>query len=208
MHLVSYEDAGKPRLGAVIGAEILDLERASQASGSAPLLPATIEEFLKGGPALTNAAQALVSAYGKAGARNPTIARPADSVRLLPVVPRPTKIVCVARNYAEHAKEAGLELPTLPILFPRFANTLIAQGAPIVVPSVSHQLDWEGELAIVIGKTTKGRIAREEAMDYVFGYTIFNDVTVRDYQFRVSQYTGGKNFRSSGPLGPVLVSKD
>jgi 2-keto-4-pentenoate hydratase/2-oxohepta-3-ene-1,7-dioic acid hydratase in catechol pathway len=208
MKLVSYEENGAVRLGALVGTQVLDLALASNGNPSVPPIPHLIEDFLKGGDALRRAAEAVISTFVKSGARDSAISKPLSSVKLLPPVPRPTKIICVARNYAEHAKEAGLELPTMPILFPRFANTLIANGADVVVPSVSHQLDWEGELAIVIGKNTKGRITREEAMDYVFGYTIFNDVTVRDYQFRVTQYTGGKNFRSSGPLGPVLVSAD
>ncbi len=91
----------------------------------------------------------------------------------------------------------------------RFANTFVADGDPVIVPSVSTHLDWEGELAIIIGKNTNGRrLKKEEAMNYVFGYSIFNDVTVRDYQFRVTQYTAGKNFRASGPFGPVIVTAD
>jgi len=133
---------------------------------------------------------------------------PARDAKLLPPVPAPPKIICVARNYAEHAREAGLELPSLPILFTRFANTLVAPGGPVVVPAVSDEVDWEGELAIVIGRGTTGRITREEALDYVFGYSIFNDVTVRDYQFRVTQYTAGKNFRASGPFGPYMATPD
>ena len=130
-----------------------------------------------------------------------------SAVDLLPAVPNPPKIVCVARNYAEHAREAGLAVSEIPILFARFPSTLVAHGAPIVRPRVSEQLDWEGELAVVIGRGG-GHIARADALAHVAGYSIFNDVTVRDYQFRVTQYTAGKNFRASGPFGPHLTLTD
>ncbi len=96
----------------------------------------------------------------------------------------------------------------LPIMFNRYSSTLIGHGANILYPKVSEQLDWEGELAVVIGKSHKGQIAEEDALKHVFGYTAFNDVTVRDYQFRTTQYVAGKNFRTSGPLGPVVVTRD
>lgn len=129
-------------------------------------------------------------------------------VTFLPPVVNPPKFFCIGRNYAEHAKEAGFEMSPIPIMFHRFSSTLIGDGADILYPKVSTQLDWEGELAVVIGKGHKGQIAMKDAMDHVFGYTAFNDVTVRDYQFRTTQYIAGKNFRTSGPLGPVVVTKD
>lgn len=130
----------------------------------------------------------------------------AETTTLVPI-PRPPKIICVARNYREHAKEAGLPIPEIPILFPRFANTQLADEEPIIVPTVSEQVDWEGELALVIG--TGGRhIAQRDAMSHVAGFTIFNDVSVRDYQFRVTQYTAGKNFQASGPIGPAVALTD
>lgn len=129
---------------------------------------------------------------------------PRAQAKVLVPLPHPPKIVCVARNFAEHAKEAQLEIPEIPILFARFASTLIAVGEPVLVPRVSEEVDWEGELALVIG--TGGRhIDRQQAMEHVAGYTVFNDVSVRDYQFRVTQYTGGKNFASSGPIGPWIT---
>lgn len=127
-----------------------------------------------------------------------------EKVETLVPIPNPPKIVCVARNFGEHAKEAGLPVSEIPILFARFANTQIADGAEIMVPSVSEQVDWEGELAVIISHGGY-RISKKDAMKHVGGYTIFNDVSVRDYQFRVAQYTGGKNFRTSGPIGPVIV---
>lgn len=210
MRLVSYRQDGGARFGAIVGERVIDLAAASavyakQDTGIAAI-PERIEHFFERADALLPSLQKVVALSANADA---TISRPLSEVTLLPPIARPPKIICVARNYAEHAKEAGLQVSEIPILFARFANTLVAPNDPIVVPSVSHQLDWEGELAVIIGKNTNGRrITKAEAMDYVFGYSIFNDVTVRDYQFRVTQYTAGKNFRSSGPFGPVIVTKD
>lgn len=207
MKLISFEDRGGQRFGAVEGDRVLDLAAASAALGARDkaiaTLPARIEDFLADAERLRPSLDQVVANADAA------LWQKLGTVALLPPVPRPPKVVCVARNYAEHAKEAGLQVSEIPILFARFANTLVADGAPIVRPKVSHHLDWEGELAVIVGRGTKGRrIHRDEAMDYVFGYSIFNDVTVRDFQFRVSQYTAGKNFRSSGPFGPVIVTKD
>lgn len=213
MRLVSYEENGRPRFGAVVGGFVLDLARASEAyaatDASIVKIPSRIEAFFEDCELLSASARKVVTRFEAEKTRDETLSRPLSGVKLLPPIPRPPKIVCVARNYAEHAKEAGLEISPIPIMFARFARTLVADGDPVLVPSVSHQLDWEGELAVIIGKDTKGkRISKAEAMDYVFGYSIFNDVTVRDYQFRITQYTAGKNFRASGPFGPVIVTAD
>lgn len=211
MRLLTVENDGHAAFAFLAGDDVILVSEArtafADAHAEAGALPTTIEAFLADTPRFDAPLRAVVAAAER-GERQVT-RRPQAAVTLLPVIPRPTKIVCVARNYAEHARESGMEMPTIPILFPRFAATLIADGAPIVVPAVSDNLDWEGELAVIIGRHTRGRrIGRDEAMDYVYGYTIFNDVTVRDYQFRVTQYTAGKNFRHSGPFGPVIVTAD
>jgi len=222
MKLATYVTAGPPRLAVVADDELLvDVNRAYAALARARGLaapdaladahaPADALAFLQCGEAAVAAArEALEHALGLG--RETAIARqlavPLADAKLLPPIVNPPKVVCVARNYAEHAKEAGLQVSEIPILFARFANTLVAHGDPIVRPSVSEQVDWEGELAVVIGKPGH-RIARADAMDHVAGYSVFNDVSVRDYQFRVTQYTGGKNFSHSGPFGPFLVLKD
>lgn len=130
----------------------------------------------------------------------------ATTETLIPI-PNPPKIVCVARNFGKHTAEAGLQISEILILFDRFAATQIADGEPILVPTVTDQVDWEGKLAVVIGKGGH-RISKEDAMNHVAGYTIFNDVSMRDYQFRVAQYTGGKNFKASGPVGPSITLVD
>ncbi|MGN6307913.1 MAG: fumarylacetoacetate hydrolase family protein [Mesorhizobium sp.] len=200
MQIATYEAGGKVSYGVRQSGRIIDLPALFAAQGIADA-PGDVLALIQAGEAgLAKVRKALDAAAGNAG--------DAGSVRLLPPIPKPPKVFCIGRNYAEHAKEAGFEMSPLPIMFHRFANTLIGSGADILYPKVSEQLDWEGELAVVIGKSHKGQIAREDAMDYVFGYTAFNDVTVRDYQFRTTQYIAGKNFRTSGPLGPVIVTKD
>lgn len=212
MKLVTYSWGGEPRFGALVDDRIVDIQRATSyfAAEKAALRPigSRIETFFENIDVLLPSLREVIALSSASPLRSElSVAR--DQVKLLPPIPRPPKTICVARNYAEHAKEAGLEISPIPILFARFPATFVADGDPIVVPTVSNQLDWEGELAIVIGKATKGRrISKAEAMDHVFGYSVFNDVTVRDYQFRVAQYTAGKNFRSSGPFGPAIVTKD
>lgn len=119
----------------------------------------------------------------------------------------PGKILCVGLNYADHAAEANMAVPADPTLFSRFASSLVAPGEPIRLPRVSSALDFEGELAVVIG--TGGRyIEKDRALDHVAGYSCFNDASIRDYQLRTTQWMLGKNFDGTGPFGPYLVTPD
>lgn len=131
---------------------------------------------------------------------------PLNSLRLLPPVPRPGKIFCIATNFHEPAR-AGKPLPEYPLLFTRFADSITAHGYPLEKPAVSEQFDFEGEVAVIIGKWGD-RIARSDAMDHVAGYACFNDGSVRDWQKHSTQFTPGKNFRNSGAFGPWLVTAD
>ncbi|CAB3803926.1 fumarylacetoacetate hydrolase family protein [Pararobbsia alpina] len=124
--------------------------------------------------------------------------------RLLPPLSHPRKIICVGLNYRAHSSEAGFEEQTYPTVFARFATSLIGHGDPIQMPVRSSQLDYEGELVAVIGKPGYN-IGKEAALDHVAGYSIFNDATLRDYQFRTPQWTMGKNFDGTGALGPYFV---
>ncbi|MBN3830314.1 fumarylacetoacetate hydrolase family protein [Burkholderia sp. Ac-20344] len=130
-----------------------------------------------------------------------------DTVRLLPPFGRPNKIVCVGLNYLDHSAETGFEKQTYPTVFARFASSLIGHGEAIVMPPQSSQLDYEGELAAVIGAGGRN-IPRERALDHVAGYALFNDATLRDYQFRTPQWTMGKNFDGTGAFGPWFVTAD
>jgi len=130
--------------------------------------------------------------------------KPAD-VKFLPVIPQPNKILCAGINYRSHAAETGRELPKQPSMFVRFADTLVGHDGALIRPRVSDNFDFEGELALVIGKPAR-HVAPERALDHVAGYTCFVDGSVRDYQkFSV---TSGKNFPGTGPLGPWLVTAD
>jgi acylpyruvate hydrolase len=211
MRLISYLLDGRQRLGARQDGSLVDLsaayaalesERGRQANG---LVPDDIVGLLAGGEdALAAARAALEFAAGR-----DELAVDQDAIELLPVVPRPPKIICVARNYAEHAAEANLDILERPNLFIRFPQSMIADGAPVLVPKVSEQVDWEAELAVVIGKAGK-HIAAQDAYDHVAGYALFNDVSIRDWQLAKPpiQFGAGKNFDGSGPFGPELVTRD
>jgi acylpyruvate hydrolase len=159
--------------------------------------PGSLEALLTDGNSLTDAAAVL--------ARGKPI--DLDQVTLLPVLSNPGKIICVGLNYADHSAESGFNQPDYPTLFGRFNSSLIAHGAPIVRPKLSEQLDYEGELVAVIGKGGKN-ISKAQALDHVIGYSIFNDASVRDYQFKSPQWTMGKNFDDTGAFGPTLVTAD
>lgn len=124
-----------------------------------------------------------------------------------PTIPDAGKIICIGMNYREHIKEMGREPPRYPAFFTRFPDSLVGHGHPIIRPRVSGHFDWEGELAVVIGRTAR-HVAREDAFLYVAGYTILQDGSVRDYQEHTTQFTAGKNFHHSGAMGPWLVTVD
>jgi acylpyruvate hydrolase len=130
-----------------------------------------------------------------------------NKVRLLPPVPKPPKILCVGLNYDDHLEESGLKKPVYPEIFARFATSLIAHREPIRQPPESFTLDYEAELAVVIGRGGR-RIGRNKALDHVAGYSLFNDATIRDFQLRTPQWTMGKNFDATGAFGPWLVTPD
>jgi 2-keto-4-pentenoate hydratase/2-oxohepta-3-ene-1,7-dioic acid hydratase in catechol pathway len=130
-----------------------------------------------------------------------------QDVRLLPVVPNPEKIFCIGLNYESHRRETGRSESEYPVIFTRFANSQIGHESPIIRPAVSRQLDFEGEIAVIIGK--RGRaIDVTHAMEYVAGYSCYNDATIRDWQRHTHQWTPGKNFPATGGFGPWMVTAD
>ncbi|MBR0774368.1 fumarylacetoacetate hydrolase family protein [Bradyrhizobium diazoefficiens] len=144
---------------------------------------------------------------GVADAKAKAAAIPAAKVTFLPVIPNPDKILCVGLNYETHRKETGRAEVDHPTIFPRYANSQTGHLQPIVRPRVSTQLDFEGELAVIIGKA--GRyISRADAMDHVAGYSCYNDGSVRDFQRHTSQFTPGKNFADTGAFGPWMMTPD
>jgi 2-keto-4-pentenoate hydratase/2-oxohepta-3-ene-1,7-dioic acid hydratase in catechol pathway len=132
---------------------------------------------------------------------------PLGKVRLLPVIPDPAKILCIGINYLSHVKETGREIPKYPMIFTRFPDSQTAHGAPIIRPTASHKLDFEGELAVVISRTAR-HVKAADAMDYVAGYSCYNDGSVRDWQKHTIQFIPGKNFPATGGFGPWLVTPD
>jgi 2-keto-4-pentenoate hydratase/2-oxohepta-3-ene-1,7-dioic acid hydratase in catechol pathway len=129
------------------------------------------------------------------------------SLTFLPPVVRPSKIICLGLNYRDHAEESGLGIPEFPVLFARFPSSLIGHRAPIILPKVSSELDWEAELVVVLAKGGK-HITEADALDHVAAYSVFNDASIRDYQLRTPQWTAGKNFDDTGAFGPWLVTPD
>ena len=134
---------------------------------------------------------------------------PVDEDRMdwLPPIPNPGKIICVGVNYRPHVEEMGRDVPAKPLLFVRFPSSIVGHRQPLIRPVVSEQFDFEGEVAIVIGRRASG-VSRDASLEYVAGYTAFMDGTVRDWQRHTTQFTPGKNFTASGAMGPYLVSRD
>jgi 2-keto-4-pentenoate hydratase/2-oxohepta-3-ene-1,7-dioic acid hydratase in catechol pathway len=122
-------------------------------------------------------------------------------------VPRPGKIVCIGLNYRDHAAESGLAVPERPVMFSKFSSCVIAPGEDVVIPRTSEKVDYEAELAVVIGRHAK-HVSADRAYDYVLGYTIFNDVTARDFQFGDGQWQRGKSCDTFAPMGPTIVTTD
>jgi 2-keto-4-pentenoate hydratase/2-oxohepta-3-ene-1,7-dioic acid hydratase in catechol pathway len=195
MKLMMFAKGNGVALGLVDGDTVVDVGAVDAA------LPTSLLAVIEAGPSALGAVKA-------AAAKAPASARHAlASVKPVLPIARPPKFVCVGLNYLEHAKEGGHPPPTYPSFFPRFPTSLVADGAPVIRPKASIQLDFECELTIVVGKGGR-HIPESRALEHVFGYTIFNDVSVRDYQRKTSQWTPGKNFDGTGPLGPVVVTAD
>jgi 2-keto-4-pentenoate hydratase/2-oxohepta-3-ene-1,7-dioic acid hydratase in catechol pathway len=182
-------------LGLVEGKAVIDLSIAD------PALPKDLRSLIAAGPGALTAAKA-------AAASAPASARfVLDAMKPALPIANPTKFICVGLNYALHAEEGGHAIPIYPSFFLRVPTSLVAAGAPVIRPKSSIQLDYECELTIVIGKGGR-HIPEEKALDHVFGYTLFNDVSVRDFQRKTSQWMPGKNFDGTGPLGPWIVTAD
>lgn len=191
MKLVSFEKAGKPSFGVVVGEGVVDLGVALEGRF------ADLKALLAGG--------GLDAARSIAQGRTPDFRL--DEVALLPVIPNPGKIWCAGLNYGEHVRETGREISEQPVFFLRFADSQVAHGQAIPRPPESIKLDYEGEIAIVIGKGGR-RISEADAWDHVAGYACYNDATVRDWQMHTQQWVPGKNFWRTGGFGPWMVTAD
>src|SRR6202162_3692966 len=191
MRIVHFETRGVAGIAADEGSGWHGLTRRDSR------FPGTLSELIAQG--------ADLSSVGRTLRQSPQI--DLTAVRLLPPVPEPPKILCVGLNYDDHLEESGLKKPAYPEIFARFATSLIAHREPIRRPRESFALDYEAELAVVIGRGGR-RIQHDRALDHVAGYSLFNDATIRNFQLRTPQWTMGKNFDATGAFGPWLVTPD
>lgn len=191
MKLISFVHAGREGFGAVVGEQIVDLTAHQGVVGT------NLRDALGRGT-LARIADIVAGAQ-------PTLSL--SEVEYLPVIPDPGKILCVGINYASHVRETGREMPQYPMFFTRFADSQVAHDQPIVRPRASQKLDFEGELAVIIGKTAR-HVPAADALGYVAGYACYNDGSVRDWQKHTIQFTPGKNFPRTGAFGPWLVTAD
>ena len=193
MKLCTFSHGGATRIGVVVDDAVVDL------SAAAPNLPTEMTAFLAAGD------DALAGARGAAEAGEHTL--PLADVHLESPVLRPPKILAVGLNYADHVAEAGMDTPKHPMIFNKQSTAAHAPRDPFHMPRVSDKLDYEGELGIVIGKYCR-HVPRDRAQEVIAGYTVINDVSVRDWQIRVPTFTMGKSFDTHCPMGPWIVTGD
>ena len=191
MKFLSFEKGGAATWGAVIDGGVVDLGKAM--GGKYPTLRSAIE-----GNALKDAAGAADGASPDA-----TI----DEITFLPVIPDPEKILCIGLNYKSHIEETGRSDSDYPTIFTRFTNTQVGHGQPMIRPKDSTAYDYEGELAVIIGKGGR-HISEADSLKHIAGYSCYNDGSIRDWQRHTSQFTPGKNFVGTGGFGPWMVTTD
>ncbi len=208
MKVVRFSQNGHaPRLGVLRGDAVADLQAGYAATLAkkgvvraeaiaATLFPSSTRAFLEAGVAATDAIAAITE----------WVTLPVNSVRLHAPIADPGKIICIGLNYKDHAEESGMPVPPEPPMFPKWANAILDPGEPILRPRGCQQLDWEVELGVVIGRTAR-YVPREQALDHVFGYTIVNDVSARDFQFVTSQWAKGKMCETFAPVGPCIADR-
>ncbi len=189
MRLVTYSTADQPRAGVLNGAGVID---AAAALGEAQGV--SVRELIAGD---------RLEQLEAASLEPTTLGR----VDLLPPVPDPQKIVCLGLNYRSHAEEAGLDPPDSPTIFGKYANALAAPGATVPLPEASEKVDFEAEVAVVVGQRCSS-VSPDEALEAIAGYTLLNDLSARDLQFATPQWMAGKVFDGSAPCGPALVTPD
>ncbi len=193
MRFTTFRQQNQDRLGVVTGTDVIDLQLAL------PDLSSDLRTNLRNGVDMMAAAKAAIES------KAPRM--PLASLTLSPLLPEPGKIICLGLNYFDHAKEGGRDKPEYPWFFMRTATSLLAPNAKALRPKVSVRFDYEAEVAVIIGKTVK-HATLDNALDAVFGYSCFNDISVRDYQKKTPQWSIGKNFDRTGGFGPLLVTAD
>lgn len=219
MRLCQFRTTGEYRLGVLVNDEyVADLQKGYKAIietkgykiGESHTLPTEMINFLLlGESGMLKAVQVknTIHKYLTANKPIPHYVHSVSKVKLGPPVLKPRKVICVGMNYRDHCKESGKEIPKTPVIFAKFPTAITGMDDPILLPKVSKQVDYEAELAFIIGKEGKN-IPKSKAYDYVAGYTVFNDVSARDLQFGDGQWVRGKTPDTFAPIGPYLVTKD
>lgn len=215
MRLSTFSTPTGVSYGPQVGDYLLDLPGSYRRWATAsttealPDFPPTLHHFLAADESVREAAAKVIDFATGAlpDLLTAQVAFPVEQVGYLPPILRPGKIICLGLNYKAHIQEMGRELPRYPVIFAKFANTLVGHGQPIMLPKVSTMVDYEAELAVVMGRRVKD-VAPDKALEYVAGYTNFNDVSVRDFQQRTIQFLQGKTFDTTGPIGPAIVTLD
>jgi len=202
MRIATFEYLGKQLLGVVLEDRVLDLAGAATAAQTDPFPFSSMLRFLEGGSAAMAGAQKLA-----ASGRNRPQTYAMASVRLVAPVPRPGKIVAIGLNYRDHSIEQGVEPPSAPLLFAKFPTSITGPSDKIVIPEGDPQVDYEAELAMVIGRKCKS-VTAPEALEYVAGYMVLNDVSARKWQFADRQWVRGKSCDTFCPTGPWLTTRD
>lgn len=192
MKLVSFTDNNRPSYGVVKGNGVVDLGRRLGARGLT-----TLRQLI--------AADALSDAAKLAASEQPDFAL--EGLQLAPVIPDPDKIICVGMNYRDHVAEVGRTVTEKPSLFARFAGSQVGHLQPMIKPKASEQFDYEGEIAVVIGKTGR-HISEADALKHIAGYSCYNEGSIRDWQRHTTQFLAGKTFAGTGAFGPWLVTAD
>jgi 2-keto-4-pentenoate hydratase/2-oxohepta-3-ene-1,7-dioic acid hydratase in catechol pathway len=205
MRLVTYTTEWGTRAGIAVGAGAVDAAAAAHAAGFAgdDATWRSNRRILECG---TDVRRRLGEAAEQLAAEGDSV-RPLEELELAPPIVDPEKIVCLGLNYRDHAEESGLDLPVAPMLFAKYRNSLTGPTSPIVLPASSAVVDYEAELAVVIGRTCKD-VAESDALDHVAGAMVLNDVSARDLQHRTSQWMAGKAIDTFAPCGPALVTMD
>ncbi|MGH7903114.1 MAG: fumarylacetoacetate hydrolase family protein [Candidatus Dormibacteraceae bacterium] len=197
MRLLSYWEAGTLRAGIEEDGQVLDAAAVHDFGAAPP----TVRRLLEAEP--ERLAQTLGRAADTIGRGGPGL-RSLDLVRLGPPVPDPDKIICLGYNYAEHARESEKDIPVAPNLFAKFRNCLVGRFDPVRLPAASREVDYEGELAVVIGRRCRD-VDESRALEFVAGYSVLDDVSARDLQYRTGQYTAGKALDTFAPMGPGIA---
>ncbi|OMD69494.1 5-carboxymethyl-2-hydroxymuconate isomerase [Paenibacillus odorifer] len=208
MKLITFLQKEDNHMGVLTDRGVVDIKAAQTALSTrleAPV-PVTVKQLLDGGMEALNQLRNFVNELPMEE-ENPAWLKQVEDLTFGPCVTDPGKIICIGLNYRRHAEETGMAIPEYPILFNKFNNTLTGHGSEVPLPRTAHKVDYEAELGIVIGRTTK-YVAEEAALDYVFGYCSANDLSARDLQLRTSQWLAGKSCDKFSPIGPYLVSAD